>query len=378
MPVQSAGCVDAPKGTGRTAASYVSMRAVPLAPPQPTVAVVGAGIVGLTTAMALTAAGHAVVVVAADASADTVSAVAGGLWSPFRAGPADAVQRWARVGYGVYAHLSEAERDAGVRMIEARLVVDDDTAPHWWESCAPAGAGRASTVAERPAGVGGARVVRVPSVDTALHLAWLRDRLAAAGTRFVERRLDALDDAFAYAPVVVACPGLAARELCQDGQLKAVRGVVVEVALAGTHEMRALLDDRGPQPTYVLPRPDDTALLGGRADAGDERLAATADEVADVIARCTALVGELAGASVLRTKVGLRPGRPHVRVGELPRRRGRMLVNYGHGGSGWTIAAGCAQDIVELVARGGPVATAAGGDSAAARERSRQSSQTET
>ena len=321
---------------------------------EPTVAVVGAGIIGLTTATALAAAGHAVVVIAAEASAHTVSAVAGGLWSPFRAGPADAVRRWSRFGYDAYSRMSEAEPAAGVRMIDVVLVVDDDAAPHWWESCAPAGVGRVASIEERPAGAAAARGMRVPSVDTAVHLAYLRERLELEGASFVEKRMSTPQDAFAHAPVVVACPGLAARELFTDAEVEPVRGVVVEVAAPGASAMRALLDDRGAQPTYVLPRLDGTALLGGRADAGDERLTATAGEVADVLARCAALVPELKGAPVLQTKVGLRPGRPHVRVAELPHHDGRLLVNYGHGGSGWTIAAGCARDIAGLVTGGAP------------------------
>lgn len=319
------------------------------------VAVIGAGVVGLHVAVALAETGREVVVVSEHASRDTVSEVAGGLWSPFHAGPPEDVARWARTAYDEYARLARETPEACVRMLDARVVVPDDDVAEWWEACAPPGAGRPARPEERPPGAAAARVVTTPLVATARHLDWLAARFERAGGARTERRLATVDDAFALAPVVVACPGFAARELLGDPGLEAIRGVVVEVAYAGSAALVPLLDDTGEHPSYVLPRDDGTVLLGGRLDVGDERRTATPEEVADVIARATALAPELAGAAPLRTKVGLRPGRPEVRVEELPSTHGRLVVNYGHGGSGWTLAAGCAQDVLALLDRRAPV-----------------------
>ena len=53
----------------------------------------------------------------------------------------------------------------------------------------------------------------------------------------------------------------------------------------------------------------------------------------------------LAGARVLRHKVGLRPARPSVRL----ERVGDVVHCYGHGGCGVTVSWGCADDVVGLV-----------------------------
>src|ERR1700683_4226327 len=72
-------------------------------------------------------------------------------------------------------------------------------------------------------------------------------------------------------------------------------------------------------------------------------------ETAAILERCTDIVPALAGARVLESIAGLRPGRPEVRV-EL----GRDLLpvpvgpNYGHGGAGITRGWGCAQDVAGL------------------------------
>ena len=53
----------------------------------PEVTVVGAGVVGLTTAWALRSAGFRVQVIAAERPEATTSAAAGAVWFPFQVGP---------------------------------------------------------------------------------------------------------------------------------------------------------------------------------------------------------------------------------------------------------------------------------------------------
>jgi D-amino-acid oxidase len=71
---------------------------------------------------------------------------------------------------------------------------------------------------------------------------------------------------------------------------------------------------------------------------------------AGILARCTDIVPALAGATVLDSVAGLRPGRPEVRLEvdedllPVP-----VVHNYGHGGSGVTISWGCAAEVTALV-----------------------------
>jgi D-amino-acid oxidase len=66
--------------------------------------------------------------------------------------------------------------------------------------------------------------------------------------------------------------------------------------------------------------------------------------------RCTALEPRLAGAEVVEHKVGLRPGRPEVRLEAEDAAPGPPRVhNYGHGGSGITLSWGCAEETLRLV-----------------------------
>ncbi len=57
----------------------------------------------------------------------------------------------------------------------------------------------------------------------------------------------------------------------------------------------------------------------------------------------------MADAEVLGQRVGLRPGRTEVRleIEELP--GGRALIHdYGHGGRGFTLSWGCAEEVLKL------------------------------
>ncbi|MCW5802617.1 MAG: FAD-dependent oxidoreductase, partial [Deltaproteobacteria bacterium] len=77
------------------------------------VTVVGAGVIGLATALALEEAGHDVRVVAAATGETTTSSVAGAVWFPYRAGPPEKVARWAARTRAWLTELAAADPPRG-------------------------------------------------------------------------------------------------------------------------------------------------------------------------------------------------------------------------------------------------------------------------
>lgn len=68
------------------------------------------------------------------------------------------------------------------------------------------------------------------------------------------------------------------------------------------------------------------------------------------------LLPQMAQAKILQEVVGLRPGRPKVRLEEefFKLETGKLLPvvhNYGHGGAGITLSIGCAQDAAVLIGK---------------------------
>jgi D-amino-acid oxidase len=94
---------------------------------------------------------------------------------------------------------------------------------------------------------------------------------------------------------------------------------------------------------YVLPRPDVT-VLGGTAEEGDGDLTPRAETTRSILARTLKLAPELRDATYLGAAVGLRPARSEVRL----EREGRVIHDYGHGGSGFTLSWGCAEEVARI------------------------------
>ena len=305
----------------------------------------GGGVVGLTSARRLVQAGHAVDVVAAATGENTTSAVAAALWYPYRAYPERAVTRWAATSYDVLCGLI-TDPSAGVRLRLGRELFRQPAADPWWRAAVPA---LDRVAADRlPAGYLGGYQLTVPVIDMPMHLSWLLEELKTLGVPIHNEHVEDLASAFGGGvEVLVNCTGLGARELVNDRTLTAVRGQVVVVAQLGLTEW--LLDQSDPgQLCYIVPRAD-TVLLGGTAEVGDQDLSVRPETASAILRRCIALVPELSSARILGHRVGLRPGRPSVRLETEFTRHGPVVHCYGHGGAGVTLSHGCAEDVVGQV-----------------------------
>ena len=291
------------------------------------VIVVGAGVVGLTCAVRLLEAGHRVDVVARDLPRETTSAVAGGFWYPYRALPQDKVTGWARTTYAVLDAIADTDPESGVRMVPGTVVRPASGAEPWWGAAVP-------TLDRVPEGWS----FTTPVADTSVYLDWLVGRIEAAGGTLTRLNLGGLPEAAGH--VVVNCSGLGARLLGTDRTVVPVRGQVVHVEPFGLE--RWWLDESGP--TYLVPRAHDV-VVGGSDVEGEWSRTPSVEATQDILDRAARLVPELRGARVLRTRVGLRPVRPAVRL----ERVGDVVHCYGHGGAGITLSWGVADDVVALV-----------------------------
>ena len=312
------------------------------------VIVVGAGVIGLSCAVRLAEAGLEVNVLARDLPAETTSVVAGGLWLPFLAEPLDDVMRWARRSLQAFSEL-QWQDGTGVRLLPGYLLHRGPVAlPDWAPSVADL---VPFTPATDPVpGYGFGWNLVVPMVDTPRYLAYLRDRLVAAGGTLTRMSLPALP----ARGLVVNCTGLAARALAGDTSLHPVRGQTVVVADPGLTEW-LVADPEGPDDplVYVLPRGREV-VIGGTAQDGDWSTTPDPDTGRDLLARARALVPALRTAPVLAHRVGLRPVRPAVRleIEHLPTDEDpdhAVVHCYGHGGSGIGLAWGCADDVLSRV-----------------------------
>jgi D-amino-acid oxidase len=299
------------------------------------VIVVGAGIAGLTTAVVLAESGRRVRVWTREPAERTTSAVAGGLWWPYRIEPEPLVGAWALESLVVYEELADRPEETGVRLVEG---VHEGT--------------RLDGLGDWAGRVPGLRTVadglaaRVPVIDMPVHLAWLRERFAKAGGTIEVREVT--DLAAVPARAVVNCTGLGARALVPDPGVRPVRGQLVVVENPGITTWYTSVAHSSDASTYFIPQPGGL-LLGGTAEEDAWSLEPDPAIAAGIVARCAAVRPEIAGARVLAHRVGLRPARDAVRLERQALPGGRTLVhNYGHGGAGITVAWGCAREAAGL------------------------------
>ncbi len=304
------------------------------------ITVVGAGVIGLTTALALEERGHAVRIIAAATGAQTTSDVAGAVWFPYRAGPPDKVAIWAGRTRSWLESIA-SDHSAGVDVLTGYEITTDegmDPPRPWWAA--------AIEVARAPAPVTGAPIAwkfAAPRVEPARFLPWLTAKLRAHIEPGTVRDLTAVPG-----DLVINCTGLGARALVADDQVSALFGQIVVTAPGEVDLAITVTDHRDPDAIfYVIPRRGEL-VLGGIAravphDAEHQRDPDVSHRILAHAARLGVPVGE-----VLRERTGLRPYRDEVRL----ERTGRVIHNYGHGGAGFTLCRGCAEDVVAFVELG--------------------------
>jgi D-amino-acid oxidase len=308
--------------------------------------VLGGGVSGLSCGVRLLEAGHTVELWARELTPHTTSDVAAAVWYPYRALPQERVTGWARRTFEVLCELA-ARPEAGVRVVRGVELFTEPPPEPWWAPCVPSL--RAATAEELVPGYTHGYSFEAPIIEMPRYLPFLQERFRELGGRLVQREVRALDEAWRESAVVVNCTGLGARELVGDDTLFPIRGEVLRVAPPPVS--RFLFDESEERGiAYIIPRATD-CILGGTAEDGNASLEPDTAKAEAILARCRRLLPEGARFQVLEHKVGLRPGRPAVRLEEERMGERRVLHNYGHGGAGVTLSWGCAEEVVALVAQ---------------------------
>lgn len=312
---------------------------------------VGAGVIGLSTAVCLAERRVRVEVRAELEPAQTTSAVASAMIGPAIA-PADSrISRWEQASIAYFGGLADQE-GSGVMMCRGRLTARQPVP-------APPGDVEPCGAEELPSGFAVGYWATLPLVDMVRYLSYLAARLTTAGGRIALRRVPSLPELADEVGLIVNCAGLGARELAADDSVIPARGQHVVVENPGVQEffMEAPFAEEWaaywPYPGHVV--------LGGSSRPGDASTEPDLELAERIVARCVEVEPRLRDARVLAHQVGLRPGRPTPRLDTERIGAARCVHSYGHGGSGVTYSWGAAVDAAEmLLERGGGVDERAG------------------
>jgi len=323
------------------------------------ICVVGAGIIGLSSAISIQKKfPNAEIQIVADIfSPDTTGDGAAGIWGPYLLGstPENDIYKWSKATHKLLENFWKSGEGGkmGISMIPCwRVSSSDDYPEPKWKDIVYGF--RHLTVEEL-------RTLRKPSLkkgygfttfvcEPVKLLPYFRSQFEQAGGRVVKQRVTNLESLRRDFDIVVNCSGVGAHHLVSDLSVQPKRGQVIRVKAPGM--FWAVLDDDD-DGNYIIPNQDST-VLGGTHQEGDWNRNVYPEDTAFIKEGCFRIVPSLKNATVLREWVGLRPGRPSIRLEmetlRLPGEKPLIIIHsYGHGGSGVTLFWGCAQDVTELV-----------------------------
>ena len=196
-----------------------------------------------------------------------------------------------------------------------------------------------------------------------LYMTWLLNQLQQNseknGTEFLiqRQRIDSFHEIGGKYDCIINCTGLGARHLANDDSMMPIRGHVLRVQAPWIrYHIEAEGDDES-QICYIIPN-SETIVIGGTKQVGDEDPVPRDDDRRAILERAAKAHPSLGAAKIVGEWVGFRPGRPSVRLetentvnndNDIHGKRPLIIHNYGHGGSGLTLAWGCAGGVVRLV-----------------------------
>ena len=306
------------------------------------IVVIGAGISGLSTAYLLIENGHTVTILAKAFSPNITSNKAAAFWFPYHVRGDKRAIIWVEKSYQFYKKLA-ADNNSGIRFTKLVKgiksgVADDDS----WVQFMPPNTCRQLPVKDLPTGYSKGFEAEVPLIETQIFLTYLQQQLLQKGVIFIEKEIADLLYISHQFDAVVNCSGLGAKTLCNDEQIFPVRGQVL--LLEPGYPDSIFLDNQ--TPTYIVPR-QDAIIIGGTYEEHIDLEITEPKTLEQLLDKASAVFPQLKNRKIIGSWAGLRPYRKMVRLEHEPNTN--IIHNYGHGGSGFTVAFGCADEVVQLV-----------------------------
>lgn len=306
------------------------------------ICVIGAGISGLSTAFVLVNEGHKVTVLSKAFSPNTTSNKAAAFWFPYHVRGDSRAISWASKSYQFYQQLAD-DNNSGISFIKLIKGIKNDTLDdNSWLLFMPPKTCRKLPIEELPTGYSKGFEAKVPLIETQIFLPYLLQKLLQKGVIFIEQEITDLQDISQQFDVVVNCSGLGAKTLCSDKKIFPVRGQVL--LLEPGYPNSIFLDNQ--TPTYIVPRKDAT-IIGGTYEEYISDETTEPKTLEQLLDKASNIFPKLKNRKIIGNWAGLRPFRETVRLEREPNTN--IIHNYGHGGSGFTLAFGCAEEVLKLV-----------------------------
>ncbi|KAF9113426.1 hypothetical protein BGX27_001601 [Mortierella sp. AM989] len=353
---------------------------------RPLVAVIGAGVIGLTTALLLQCNHYDVTIIASEfprderANPDYASPKAGAHWRSMCDEDDTRAKGYDTLSYKTLQELAQYP-NSGVKILSAIDYFDFNPTGHenrnpWWSEIVQNFKQIPSTNEDFPI----AYSYNTPVITPSIYLNFLLEQFKTAGGRVQQRKLSHIGEASLWVgtkpkpvKIIVNCTGFEARHLggAKDFRCYQTRGQTVVVRAGWIHETITWISKSG-SIMYVIPRANGEVVLGGSHEAFQSNESVSATKTTHILktimkryprilspgASAVALSqsnGLLSKFDIVDQKVGFRPSRlggtrvevehGHTGYGQ------RVLIahNYGHGGAGYQSSWGTAYELVTKI-----------------------------
>jgi len=286
---------------------------------------------------------------------NTTGDIAAGLWGPYASNEDPRILTWSKATYDyLYSLLRHPEQNKiGVSLLHGYKYDGGKTAepmPYWGHI--PYGMRRmtAEELSLYPAASGGWSYY-APTCEGKRYNAWIMAKFQANGGSIIMRKINSFSElANEQYNCIINCPGLGAKELCNDNEMYPIRGQVRRVRAPWVTWFVMLDNEKGS--TYIIPN-SESIVLGGTTQKDDWNQELREADLEHILRGTSEVVPSLKQAELIRDQVGLRPGRTSVRLEletmKIDGKDLKVIHNYGHGGSGYTLFYGCAQEVLKIL-----------------------------
>ncbi|KAF2477513.1 FAD dependent oxidoreductase [Lindgomyces ingoldianus] len=372
------------------------------------VVILGAGVIGLQTAVSLLEAGYNVTIIAkhfpGDESIEYTSPWAGAIWRTHATPDQEEQCRWDLESYKSWIGVLENDRglaeEMGIQvslqfiLFKELLVLGiphspNPSSPSLWFSSHVQNFSVILPTDLPPGCLSGVAYDSI-AINPSKYLFFLLSKASRLGLQvikadlptsaglsgaisstlsLIETKASSPDGSNAF-PIVINCTGLGAKSLCpaDSSNLYPIRGQTLLVRIhpcPPPNILRIIMHEDpsiAPAVTYIIPRPGTNEfVLGGTKKPNDWSPEPDAETCERIIARCRSIWPDMADVEIeiSSMQVGLRPGRKGgVRVGveeiDVGVREGvmgkvKVVHQYGHAGAGYQNSIGSARKVVDLV-----------------------------
>lgn len=319
--------------------------------------VIGAGLSGLTTATTLARQGYDVTVLAEKVGIDSASVIATAIWHVYLVDPGDKrILDWSSRTLEILLDLAATDTKSGVELVEGvELFRNSEEALPPWYNIPPKFSMLSLEELQDYPGVKWGYFISAPVANMEKYLPWLVGEAKNSGVRFQNKKLPSLEDVDPIYDLVVSCTGIESQSFLPDKTIVPVRGQYLMLRNAGIELERYIGDDDHPEGmSYAILR-DGDLLVGGTEEFGISSLEFD-QPPGQLLSRAAKFCPEISkiDPQEWESVVGLRPYRLGGVCLEMTSRKTKegsvpVILNYGHGGSGFSLSWGCAEEVLRLV-----------------------------